>query len=119
VAVILIGVIAGEAFVKVKKLENEISAFYRDNSDYQRDVHQIIERVEREIDIRNNTLQQHIDTGTSVLHRRIDENAQELERRITDEVREIRQDIDRVEREFQSALDSRLDRLEIKLTTKK
>lgn len=90
VAVILIGVVAVLAFVRVNKANREIS-------DYQREFYQTIERVEREIETRNNSLQQHIDTEAAVLHRRIED----------------------LEREIYSSLDSRLDKLENKFTTKK
>lgn len=90
VVVIFIGMVAYDAFVKVKKLAKELESSER--------------TFEKQV---------------NYLESRFDNNVQNVHQRVSDEIREVRQDLDRLEREFQSALDSRLDRLEIKLTTKK
>ena len=99
----------------VKKLKEEVQFLERGSNDVADGVHRRIDEEIRELKVQIKDTLDFIGDTNDVLNHRLDN---EVHRRIDDDVRELNSRINFNEREFFSQLDSRLDKLESKLTDK-
>jgi hypothetical protein len=99
----------------VKKLKEEVQFLERGSNDVADGVHRRIDEEIRELKVQIKDTLDFIGDTNDVLNHRLDN---EVYRRIDDDVRELHSRINFNEREFFSQLDSRLDKLESKLTDK-
>jgi hypothetical protein len=99
----------------VKKLKEEVQFLERGSNDVADGVHRRIDEEIRELKVQIKDTLDFIGDTNDVLNHRLDN---EVYRRIDDDVRELNSRINFNEREFFSQLDSRLDKLESKLTDK-
>jgi hypothetical protein len=99
----------------VKELKEEIQFLERGSNDVADGLHRRIDEEVRELKVQIKDTLDFIGDTNDVLNHRLDN---EVHRRIDDDVRELNSRINFNEREFFSQLDSRLDKLESKLTDK-
>ena len=99
----------------VKKLKEEVQFLERGSNDVADGLHRRIDEEVRELKVQIKDTLDFIGDTNDVLNHRLDN---EVHRRIDDDVRELNSRINFNEREFFSQLDSRLDKLESKLTDK-
>ena len=99
----------------VKKLKEEVQFLERGSQNVTDGLHRRIDEEIRELKVQIKDTLDFIGDTNDVLNHRLDN---EVHRRIDDDVRELNSRINFNEREFFSQLDSRLDKLESKLTDK-
>ena len=99
----------------VKKLKEEVQFLERGSNDVADGVHRRIDEEIRELKVQIKDTLDFIGDTNDVLNHRLDN---EVHRRIDDDVRELSSRIDFNEKIMFSQLDSRLDKLESKLTDK-
>ena len=115
VLLVLGGVVIVRVGTLVKKLKEEVQFLERGSNDVADGVHRRIDEEIRELKVQIKDTLDFIGDTNDVLNHRLDN---EVHRRIDDDVRELNSRINFNEREFFSQLDSRLDKLESKLTDK-
>jgi hypothetical protein len=99
----------------VKKLKEEVQFLERGSNDVADGLHRRIDEEIRELKVQIKDTLDFIGDTNDVLNHRLDN---EVHRRIDDDVRELSSRIDFNEKIMFSQLDSRLDKLESKLTDK-
>ena len=99
----------------VKKLKEEVQFLERGSNDVTDGLHRRIDEEIRELKVQIKDTLDFIGDTNDVLNHRLDN---EVHRRIDDDVRELSSRIDFNEKIMFSQLDSRLDKLESKLTDK-